>query len=176
MSDYGVLTEGGAVRFERRFDASIDRVWAHLTEPSLRARWLAAGAIDLRPGGVVDMEFDQGALAGDGENAFAEGAAAGTSRFEGRVLQVRAPTLLVHSWTEEDGSESEVTYELERSGEQTLMILTHRRVFDPRLMNDVAAGWHAHLALLCDLLAARPPRPFWPMHAMLKADYEQRLA
>ena len=173
MSDYGIVTESGAVRFERRLDAPIESVWAHLTVPSLRAKWFAAGEVDLRPGGAIILTFEHSKLTQVDDEAPPENYEG--YRFEGRVLQVDEPRLLVHSWTEEDGSETEVTYELEPFGEQTLLVLTHRRIFDMAMMRDVAAGWHAHLALLSDLLGDRPVRSFWPLHSSLKAEYDQRL-
>ena len=38
MSEYGVVTEPGTVRFERLLPGSVDLVWAYLTDPEKRER------------------------------------------------------------------------------------------------------------------------------------------
>ena len=50
-ADRGTITEAGTIRFERLLPGPIERVWAYLTESDKRAKWLAAGDMDLRPGG-----------------------------------------------------------------------------------------------------------------------------
>ena len=67
MSDYGIVTESGSVRFERLLDAPIDRVWDHLTRSDLRRLWFAGGDMDLRPGGKVILVFRNSELAPPGE-------------------------------------------------------------------------------------------------------------
>ena len=57
MSEYGIVTEAGAVRFERLLPGPIERVWAYLTEPEKRGTWLAAGPMELRVGGRVELNF-----------------------------------------------------------------------------------------------------------------------
>ena len=50
MSEYGIVTEAGAVRFERLLPGPIERVWAYLTDPDKRAsgsrpvRWSCGSA------------------------------------------------------------------------------------------------------------------------------------
>jgi uncharacterized protein YndB with AHSA1/START domain len=51
MSEYGVVTEAGTIRFERVLPGPIERVWAYLTESKERGKWLASGEMDLRVGG-----------------------------------------------------------------------------------------------------------------------------
>ena len=72
-------------------------------------------------------------------------------------------------------SDSEVTFELEREGDKTRLVLTHRRLPNRGEMVDVAGGWHTHLVVLEDILAGRRPRPFWSNHARNEADYEGRI-
>jgi uncharacterized protein YndB with AHSA1/START domain len=43
MSEYGIVTEAGAVRFERLLPGPIEHVWAYLTQSDKRGTWLAAG-------------------------------------------------------------------------------------------------------------------------------------
>ncbi len=54
MSEYGVVTESGTVRFERVLPGPIERVWAYLTESEKRGKWLATGNMELRVGGRVE--------------------------------------------------------------------------------------------------------------------------
>jgi uncharacterized protein YndB with AHSA1/START domain len=56
----GVLFESGGkyeLRFRRRFDHPIERVWAALTEPERLTGWLADAEIDLREGGTVVLRW-----------------------------------------------------------------------------------------------------------------------
>jgi uncharacterized protein YndB with AHSA1/START domain len=55
MSEYGIVTEAGAVRFERLLPGPIEHVWAYLTQSDKRGTWLAAGPMDARVGGRVDL-------------------------------------------------------------------------------------------------------------------------
>ena len=65
MSEYGVVTEAGAVRFERLLPGPIERVWAYLTDPNERATWLAAGPMELRVGGPVELSFHHADLSAE---------------------------------------------------------------------------------------------------------------
>jgi len=57
MSDYGVATEAGTVRLERLLPGPIERIWAYLTEPEKRAKWLAGGPMQLFVGGRAELRF-----------------------------------------------------------------------------------------------------------------------
>lgn len=175
MSEFGTLVDAQSVRFERRLSHRIERVWAFLTDPALRSQWLAAGEMALRPGGRLKMTFDNTRLGGgDGEMLF-EGAQPQSRTFTGRVLRCEEPRILSHTWDEEDGTESEVTYELVADGEHTLLIVTHRRLASASLRTDVAAGWHAHLNVLGEILDGRPPASFGEAHAKYKEHYARQM-
>ena len=45
------------VRLERILPGPIERVWAWLTESDERARWFAAGDMDLRAGGAMQLTW-----------------------------------------------------------------------------------------------------------------------
>jgi uncharacterized protein YndB with AHSA1/START domain len=174
-SDYGTVLESGAVRFERILPAPIERVWDYLTRSDLRAQWFAEGEWDLRPGGKIALVFHNARLSPGEEvpERFLryEGYASG-----GEILRLEPPRLLVHSWDEEEpGVATEVSWELEAHGDGTRLVLTHRRLADRAQMIDVSGGWHLHLDVLEDVLAGRPPRPFWSRQAVLEADYGQRI-
>jgi uncharacterized protein YndB with AHSA1/START domain len=176
MSEHGVVTEPGTIRFERTLPGPIERVWAYLTESEKRARWLAAGRTELRAGGKVELHFRHADLSPTKEpipekyKSMENGAS-----FEGRVTRCDPPRLLSYTWGEDSAAESEVTFELAPRGEHVRLVLTHRRL-PPGEMVSVAGGWHAHLAILEDNLAEREPRPFWSTHARLEEEYERRLA
>jgi uncharacterized protein YndB with AHSA1/START domain len=175
MSDYGLITEAGAIRFERLLPAPVDRVWDYLTRSELRRQWLAAGEMELRPGGAMTLVFRNSELAGEGEETPESFRQYEGIESKGRIIRCEPPRLLVHSWEEEGDRESEVSYELSPSGEGTLLTLTHRRLPDRATMVDVAGGWHTHLGVLEDVLAGRTPRPFWATQAAVEKEYAARI-
>lgn len=174
MSDYGIVTEAGSVRFERLLPASVERVWQYLTDPELRRRWFAGGALEQKPGGRLQLIFRNSELSGEGEEVPERYRQYEGAEMEGRILRCEPPRLLVHSWDEGD-SESEVSFELTPEGDSTRLVLTHRRLADAAAMRDVSGGWHSHLGVLEDLLAGRSPRPFWATHAAAEAAYAERM-
>lgn len=176
MSEHGIVTESGAIRFERLLPAPVERVWDYLTRSGLRATWLAAGEMELRPGGRVAMTFRNSDLSPDREETPERYRQYEEVAMTGEVIRAEPPHLLVHSWGEAWGSASEVTYELAERDGGTLLTLTHRRLATREAMLDVAGGWHTHLGILEDVLAGRPPRPFWSTHAGLEEEYRERIA
>ncbi|MFY0535722.1 SRPBCC domain-containing protein [Nannocystis pusilla] len=62
MNDHGQILDPGTVRIERVLPGPIERVWRYITESELRARWLAAGEFELRPGGRAELRFDHASL------------------------------------------------------------------------------------------------------------------
>ena len=175
MSDYGIVTESGAVRFERLLPAPVERVWEYLTDGELRGRWFAQGAWDLRLGGRIALVFHNSRLSAEGETLPEKFRKYEGMETAGRILELDPPRLLVHSWEEEDGTETHVRWELEPRGEETLLTLTHSRLPTLTMTRDVSAGWHLHLDSLEDVLAGRPRRPFWARHEAIEADYRQRI-
>lgn len=175
MSDYGIVTETGAVRFERLLPAPVDRVWDYLTQSQLRRTWFAEGEMELHPGGAVTLIFRNGELAPDGEEVPEKYRKYEGMESKGEIVAVEPPTRLVFDWEEEDGSSTEVSWELEPRGEQTFLILTHCRLANRAAMLDVSGGWHLHLDILEDVLAGRQPRPFWSRQDALQQEYERRM-
>jgi uncharacterized protein YndB with AHSA1/START domain len=175
MSDHGVVTETGAIRLERLLPAPMERVWDYLTRSDLRAKWLASGPMELSSGGSVRLRFRNSELSPTREETPERFRKYEDVEMAGRVLQCEPPRLLVHSWGEDGGGASEVTYELAPRGDATLLTLTHRRLCTREAMLDVSGGWHTHLAILEDVLAGRPARPFWSTHAAAERDYAERL-
>jgi uncharacterized protein YndB with AHSA1/START domain len=176
MSDHGVVTEAGTVRFERLLAAPVDRVWDYLTQSELRRKWFAAGDMELRPGGEMSLIFHNSELSHHGEEVPDEYRKYEGMVSRGEVLRAEPPHRLVFSWFEEDGTATEVAFELEEKGpEQTLLRLVHSRLPSRAMQIGVSGGWHIHLDMLEDILAGRKPRPFWSTNARYSGEYEKRI-
>lgn len=179
MNDYGVITEAGTVRFERVLPGPIEEVWAYLTESGKRGKWFASGAMDLRVDGEVILVFNHAELSAEKETPERYKAAEGY-RMRGRITRCEPPRLLSYTWDETTNvgpsAKSEVSFELEPRGTQTLLVLTHRRLPTPDEVLSVSAGWHTHVGILEDQLRGVEPRPFWSTHARLENEYRQRQA
>ena len=171
MNEFGVATEARTVRIQRVLRGPIERVWAYLTESEKRGRWLAAGPMEVRAGGRVELTFRNTELSPHAEPAPDKYKKYEGATLHGRITRCEPPRLLSHTW----GDDSEVTFELTPQGEDVLLVLTHRRLPDRTTMVRVATGWHTHLGILVDRLEGREPRPFWSTLARLVAEYERRL-
>lgn len=171
-SDYGVITEAGAIRFERLLPGPIERVWEYITDPDKRRTWLASGPMDLRKGGEMELVWRNSELASPDETVPEKYAShAGEHRMKGRVLRVEAPHLLVHSWDED----AEVEYRLEERGDKVLLTVINRRLSGRSALVSVGGGWHTHLEMLQARLEERDPPRFWDMVVRLEPEYEKRI-
>lgn len=173
MNNYGIFTETGTIRFERLLPGPIERVWAYLTESGKKAKWLAAGVVEPRVGGKVELRFRHDTLSPHDEQPpdkykhMKDG-----TGFTGRVTRYDPPRLLSYTWGEGTGEESEVTFELTPEGEKVRLTLTHRRLGDdPDMLASVATGWHTHLGILSARLNDRVPRGFWSVHREMEEEY-----
>lgn len=175
-NNYGAYMDQSTIRFERVLPGPIERVWAYLTDPEKRGKWLASGAMELKVGGRVQLDFMHSKLTRANEPTPERYKAmeCGVSLF-GKVTRVEPPRLLAYTWGEGGGRESEVTFELTPQGDKVLLLLTHRRLAGREELLSVAAGWHTHLGILEDNLSEQEPRPFWSTHARLEKEYEPRL-
>lgn len=174
MSDYGTVTEAGTVRFERLLPAGIERVWEYLTDSELRRKWFAGGDMEARPGGALTLVFRNSELSPHQEEVPEKYRQYEGMVSRGEVVAAEPPRRLVFNWFEESGPPTEVSWELEPRGEQTLLILTHRRLANRAMLVDVSGGWHLHLDMLEDVLAGRSPRPFWSTNERYTNEYEAR--
>jgi uncharacterized protein YndB with AHSA1/START domain len=175
MSEYGIVTEAGAVRFERLLPAPIDRVWEYLADPALRAEWFAGGDIELKSGGSLTLVFRNSDLGPPGEEVPEKFRQYEGMESKGEVIRAEPPRLLVFLWFEESGPPTEVRWELEPRGDATLMTLTHSRLPNRAMMVDVSGGWHLHLDVLEQVLAGRERAPFWSRNEALTRDYDARI-
>lgn len=173
--EFGIAPEAGTVRLERILPGPIERVWAYLTESEKRGKWFASGPMELRAGGKIEFYFQNSKLVPNSGPP--------PERFEkyegitstGRVTRCEPPHLLSFTWDEEEGDESEVTFELSEQNAEVLMVLTHRKLGNRKAMVGVASGWHVHVGILIDQLNGRESKPFWSTLEQLEAEYEKRL-
>ena len=175
MENYGKFTGPETIRFERLLPGPIERVWAYLTESEKRGQWLAAGTMELKIGGSVELHFNHNNLTPHEDpipekyKQHEEG-----STMQGQITQLDPPHLLSYTWGEDAGFDSEVTFELIPKDDKVLLILTHRRLGDDReMLKGIGAGWHTHLGILIDKLHNRTPKPFWDEHTKMEDKYEQ---
>jgi uncharacterized protein YndB with AHSA1/START domain len=161
------------VRLARLLPGPIERVWTFLTDSDKRATWLAAGSFDLRPGGRIELNFDNDSLS---PGAPAEGAQGkGCSSWSGHITRIEPPHVLAFTSDGMGSASSEVTFELTPQDGKVLLVVTHRRLDDRNARVSVASGWDAHVGILAARLAGATPEPFWPTHARLARDYATRI-
>jgi uncharacterized protein YndB with AHSA1/START domain len=152
MEDFGTV-EAAAVVFERRLDASRERVWRALTDPDELAGWLAPVEIDLRVGGAVVLKFE-------------------TGDERGTITELREPEVLAYTWNE-GAEDSIVRFELEPDGDGTRLRLRH--AFErERDLSGFGAGWHHHLELLAAQMANRPIGWDTNRFRELRSEYERK--
>ncbi len=172
---YGAVTGPGEVRIERLLPGPIERVWAFLTESEKRGKWFAGGAMELKPGGKVELVFHNSELSNHNEPTPEKYQKYEGYKSTGEVTRCEPPRFLSFLWHEERGESTEVTFELSPRGAEVRLVLTHRRLATRADMVGVSGGWHIHLAILTDILSGTKPRPFWSTLAKLEAEYEKRI-
>jgi uncharacterized protein YndB with AHSA1/START domain len=136
----GAHEDGRAfIRFERRLDHPVERVWAALTEADRLIEWLGHQAeIDPREGGRLAIW-----LGGPGDPGSAEYT----------ITVFDAP----HVMEVEGGGEAGVLrWELRSLGKGCTLTFTHTLLPGERPENLVLAGWHVLLDQLPDALDGSP--------------------
>ena len=170
-SDYGVITEAGAIRFERLLPGPIERVWDYLTVPEKRRLWLADGPMDLRPDGEMELTWRNSELARPDEETPERFRQYEGASMKGRIIRAEPPRLLVHSWDDD----AEVIYELAERGDKVLLTLTNRKLPNRAEVVGVAGGWHSHLEVLAARLEGRDGPRFWDLVERVEREYEERI-
>jgi uncharacterized protein YndB with AHSA1/START domain len=153
MEEFATIGPAEVV-FERRFDASRERVWLALTDPQELAGWLAPAEIDLRVGGTVVFRFDEDNVE------------------RGTITELREPELIAYTWNE-GKSDSIVRFELEPDGDGTQLRLRHTFEGEADLPS-YGGGWHHHLELLVAQIAGKPIAWDTIRYRELKSEYERR--
>ena len=172
MSEYGIVTEAGAVRFERLLPGPIEHVWAYLTQSDKRGTWLAAGPMDARVGGRVDLHFRHAELSAEKTPPEHYKELENGHLVQGSITRCEPPRLLSFTW----GEWGEVTFELTPQDDDVLLVLTHRRLADrTATAKSPVAGMPT---------SASSPTA-WPAanrahsgrtHATVAAEYQKRIA
>ena len=137
MSDKGEFGSVACVTFRRVLPGPIERVWAHLTEPSQLPAWFGAdSSIEPRQGGRVSL------MGG---------------HIRGVVTRWQPPTKLIYTWNvfgPDDPPdavsaypESYPTFDLEARGSDVVLTFQHFPVLE-RFMPQNAMGWHTMLDIL----------------------------
>ena len=172
----GTVTGPGELRIERWLPGPVERIWAYLTDSAKRGEWLAPGEMELRVGGRVEHRFRHADLSHETKPPAKYGDYEAGHVMHGTVTRCEPPRLLSYTWG--DGEEdSEVAFELFPLDDgEVKLVVTHSRLRSREGMTSVAAGWDAHLGILLDRLAGRPPRGFWSTHGRLEEEYAPRLA
>ena len=132
----GVIRKTGdtyEVVFRRRLARPIEKVWAALTVPERIADWLANASIEpsLRLGARFALHFPTQDY-----------------RMAGEIVALDPPRLIAWTWPDPkdaDKPASVVRFELEPDGTGCMLTLTNTHLVKASL-EDVAAGWHTHLA------------------------------
>ncbi|WP_237568541.1 SRPBCC family protein [Mycolicibacterium lacusdiani] len=133
--------------FERRLAHPPEAVWAALTEPAHRDRWMGRSAVDGRVGGTIETVASGPALPPD------------VKRMTGRILVWDPPHVFEHEWNQAIVEPGVVRYELTPDGDGTLLTFTHRGLGIPN-----ADGFRPGTQAFLDRLEAhldRRPLPNW---------------
>jgi len=155
MNEFGLITDSHTVSFDCTLPGDADWVWWHMTEPEGLRAWLAEGSIEPRAGGTVKLRFQKDeALVRTNSGVTVRGV---VSCFDPRRR-------LAFSWIDasREGSvfrnvdapvaASCVNLNLTGGQGRTLLSLTHTGL-SASVLSKVGAGWHAHLALLANVLS-----------------------
>ena len=142
-------TETTSVERELAIDASPETVWEFLVDPEKLARWFGSQAwLDPRPGGKYRVDVIQGHIA------------------SGEFVELDRPRRLVHTfgWEAEGGQEnpvpvgsSTIEFELEPSGDGTILKFRHYGLPSSEVAQSHAHGWDHYLSRL--VIAGRGDDP-----------------
>lgn len=165
---HGVLAPDRSLQIQRLLPGPIERVWAYLTDSDLRRQWLASGPMQLLPGASFELVWRNDELSSSAAER-PDGFSA-ESRATCQFIDVDPPRRMRYIWP----GVGEVTMELEAVGAEVMLTLTHRQLVGERLILNVSAGWHAHLALLVARLENAAVPSLWATWKKVRAEYEEQ--
>ena len=151
---YTVLGDGRyAVRFERRFDHTVEKVWAAITEPQEILGWLGEAEVDLAEGGRFVVRWLNTFTAEQAAEYGIEGYEEGMSDtvMKGTIRRLDPPRLL-----ELDSDIfGTLRFELFDEGETCLLRFSDTFETPAEMLAQSMAGWHMHLEHLGSALEGR---------------------
>ncbi|QFT77710.1 SRPBCC family protein [Erythrobacter sp. THAF29] len=175
MSDYGRQTGPQELEFNRRFEASIEKVWEFLVDPEKRKMWFCGGSTEDHVGGAIVFEFDHRRLS---DSAPPEKYAnEEVATHHGEILEYDPPKRLAFTWFESAGAQAstvEITLVPDGS-DATELRLVHKGVTGRDMLIGVLAGWHGHFDLLAEVLAGDRTTDFWVRDQRLESEYAAKV-
>jgi uncharacterized protein YndB with AHSA1/START domain len=125
------------LRFERRLNHPLDKVWAAISIPERIGAWFCEMTFEAAPGAPIDQTFHH----------------AGGIKGSGKVLRFEPPRLFEWQWNGgPDEADSVVTWRLEPDGDDATRIFLTHRTPDRAKARDYGHGWHVHLDGLVEAL------------------------
>jgi uncharacterized protein YndB with AHSA1/START domain len=150
--DDGTVT----LRFQRRLDHPIERVWEAITEPEQLAGWLAEAEIELVKGGSIELRWQntmtREQVAEYDIKGFEDRDPEQGAVVKGTITRLDPPRLIEYD-TDDHGL---LQWELEERGGGTLLSFSSILEIPEHMRTQVLAGWHTHLEWLEDSLAGHP--------------------
>ena len=142
------MTPTASLEVRRVVHASVERVFAAWTDPSLIQAWWGPGGVTC-PGAEVDLRIGGAYRIG---NQMPDG---NVAWIVGRFERVEPPRLLVYSWRFEPGPEAEsrVTVRFEPHPDGTQVIVLHEKIPGEAMRAEHLAGWSGCLDGLASYLA-----------------------
>jgi uncharacterized protein YndB with AHSA1/START domain len=139
-------TTGPVVQVRRRVRASAQQIFDLWTKPDLMVRWMSPfpGAVDckatcdLRPGGAFSLVMSSGQS---------------SREVSGTYVLIERPRKLVFTWSGPltNHVNTLVTLELNPSGDETDLVLTHERLPTPAICEGHTRGWGNILGHLAEV-------------------------
>jgi uncharacterized protein YndB with AHSA1/START domain len=138
------------LRFERRLDHPVERVWAAITQPHEIEAWLGRAELELRTGGPIRIEWLN--IEENGERMI----------MPATITALEPPHLLEF----EGEPHGRLRFELRPDGDGTLLTFVARSEIPDEFRTKVLAGWHYHLDTLEEFLddGIRVDWPNWPLN------------
>ena len=168
MTDTVLQTATDAIRLERLLDAPVETVWEWLVDSEKRGRWFAAGKMEPRVGGELELIFDHDNLSADDVPYPPEYAKYKGVKSQEKIVRFDPPHVLAFTFGNEGKGVAE--FALSPEGERTRLVLTQTGLTQAERAGN-GAGWNSHLAVLEAKLAGREVRDFWALHKQSEAAF-----
>ena len=159
MTDLGTIEQQGGrhvLRYERRLDHTVERVWAALTDPGELRGWLAAAEeLDLREGGAIALRWlnvPDDPKEWEGQVDIPEDHDM-SAPVRGTITRLEPPHLIEYE-TDQMGL---LRWELRGEGDVCTLTFTNTiELPEGHPPDQTLAGWHIHLDHLEDALRGQP--------------------